>query len=73
MKLFLTVKARSRKEEVIKINETHYKIFVKEPAEKGKANTEIIKVLASYLNISPSKILLISGLTSKEKVIEILH
>lgn len=52
-------------------NETHFKVFVKEPPVEGKANKAIIKAIASYLKIAPSRVEIIRGLTSKEKVMEI--
>ncbi len=46
-------------------------IHVKAPPLKGKANNEIIKGLAKVVKVSSSKIRMVSGLTSTEKVIEI--
>lgn len=43
------------------------KVAVAVPAEKGAANKRIIQVLAKALGISASSILLVSGLTSRDK------
>lgn len=72
MKIFIKANPNSREEKIIKIDETHYSVFVKEPPIKGKANYAIIKLLADYFKASPSSIKIISGYTSRQKIIEIL-
>lgn len=71
MLIFVTVKPRKKENKIEKINETHYVIWTKEPPEKGKANNGVIKLLASYFDLSQSKIILRSGATSKQKVFEV--
>lgn len=76
MKIFVKAKTNSKIEKVERTdslldNETHFKVFVKEPSIEGKANRAIIKAIASYLKISPSRVEIVRGLTSKEKVMEI--
>jgi uncharacterized protein (TIGR00251 family) len=39
--------------------------------EKGKANAEIIRKLAKHFKVPQSSVKIISGLTSKKKIIEI--
>jgi uncharacterized protein (TIGR00251 family) len=39
--------------------------------EKGKANKQLIEVLAEHYHISKSKIKILKGTTSKDKVLEI--
>jgi uncharacterized protein YggU (UPF0235/DUF167 family) len=48
-----------------------YKVSVKEPAVDGKANEAIAKALATYFDVAPSLVRLVSGQTSKRKVFEI--
>lgn len=48
-----------------------YKVSVKEPPRDGKANEAIRKALAEYFDIAPSRVRLILGVTSKQKVFEI--
>jgi len=70
MKIFAKVKPKAKKEEVIKISGTNYKVSVKEPPEKGRANRAVLKALADYFATSQSNIKIISGSTSKLKIIE---
>jgi hypothetical protein len=71
MKIFVKVKPKAREEKIIKLSDTNFKVSVKEAPEKGRANRAVLKVLADYFGTSPSNIKIISGSTSKLKVIEI--
>lgn len=48
-----------------------YKVSVKEAPVGGQANEAIIKALAEYFDTAPSRVNLISGQTSKQKIFEI--
>lgn len=48
-----------------------YKVSVTEMPIGGKANEAIIKALAVYFNITPNRIQLISGQSSRQKIFEI--
>ena len=47
------------------------KVCVKTPAEKGKANTAVEKMIATALGTSANRTKIIRGKTSSRKVIEI--
>ncbi|PIS15457.1 hypothetical protein COT62_03595 [Candidatus Roizmanbacteria bacterium CG09_land_8_20_14_0_10_41_9] len=72
MQYFVQIKTNSRKECVEKIDETHLKVTVNVPPHKGKANGKVIDFLASYFDISPSRIHIISGLKNKNKIVSII-
>lgn len=72
MKIFVRVKPNSRNEKVESMDPTHYKVSVKEPAEEGKANLGVIRVLAEYFNIPKNRISVVSGGASRDKVLEII-
>jgi len=71
MKIFVKVKSRAREEKVEKINDINFKVSVRQLPERGKANLATVKALADYFNVSQSTIKIISGSTSKLKIIEI--
>ena len=83
MKIIIKVKTNAKKESVERVTNTTqnllggdskpdiYKVTVREPPVDGKANKAIIGVLAEYFHVSQSSIYIISGLTSKNKLIEI--
>lgn len=72
MKIFIKVKPKTKEEKVEKIDDVNFKVQVRELPEKGRANRAVIKVLADYFNINQSKIRIVSGSTSKIKIIEIV-
>jgi len=72
MKIFIKVKTKSKEKKIIKVDKTHYIISTNAPPEKGKANKDIIKIISDHFKISKSKIIIISGEKSKEKIIDLL-
>lgn len=39
--------------------------------EKGKANKQLIEILAKHFNLSKSKVRVLKGATSKDKLVEV--
>ena len=72
MKITIRAKPNSYEEKVEKISDTEFIVSVKEPPVKGLANKAIVHALAVYLNIAQARIRIISGRTSRQKVVEIL-
>lgn len=72
MKIFVKAKPNSAEAFVKQIDEQNFEVAVKEPPVQGRANRAIVKALADYLNIAPLRIRIISGYTSRQKVIELL-
>lgn len=71
MKINVKAKPNSKQEKVEKIDEQNYVVFVKEPPEKGKANNAVKNALAVYFKTGSSNVKIISGYTSRNKIIEI--
>jgi hypothetical protein len=72
MKFWVEVKAGTRKEEVSELvgkEKKEYKVSVLEPPEKGRANDAVLKALAKYLGVGLFRLRLVSGATSKRKLI----
>lgn len=66
------VKPNSCKEEIKETGKDNFEVSLKERAEKGKANLALIKSLAKHFSISSSKVKIKAGITSHNKIIEIL-
>ena len=62
---------RSSKNEIVGWENNQLKIRVKEIAEKGKANDELIDFLAKILKLAKSNIIIVKGHFSRTKKIEI--
>jgi len=48
------------------------KVAVRAPPEKGRANEEVVEVLAEFLNIPARQVTVVSGPTSKNKRMRIV-
>lgn len=72
MKIKVNVKTGSSKEQVIVLDAKHFAVHVGEHPEKGKANEAAIKALSKYLGIAPSRIILLRGEKSRNKLFEII-
>ncbi len=62
----------AKKREVISLGKDRYKIKLTSVPEKGKANKELIEVLAEYFNTKKSRIKIIAGEFTREKLVEII-
>ncbi len=65
------VKPNAKKNEIKKIDENHFEVKTTAVPEKGKANEKVIEILSDYLSIPKSKIKLIRGGKTREKIFEI--
>ncbi len=72
MRLFIQAKPNAREEKVEKIDDARLVVSVKEPPVQGRANAAIQKALAEYFKVAPSRVRLVAGYSSKQKVFEIL-
>lgn len=71
MKILVKVKANSKTEKIEKADGKNFIVSVKAPAKEGKANAAVVKALAEYFGVSQSDVRIISGLNSKQKIIEV--
>ncbi|MCX6764993.1 MAG: DUF167 domain-containing protein [Candidatus Nealsonbacteria bacterium] len=71
MKIFIKAKPNSKVEKIEKMSDNVFIVWVREPAEDGKANKAIIEALAEYFKVSKSSVNIVSGHTSKTKIVEI--
>lgn len=71
MKLQIKVIPASSKDCIAGWLEDTLKIKVKAPAEKGKANKAVIKVLEKSLALAKGSVIIESGLTSSRKTVVI--
>ena len=71
MKLQIKVIPSSSKDCIVGWLENTLKIKVKAPADKGKANKAVIKLLEENLKLAKGTISITNGITSGNKIIEI--
>ena len=70
MRIQVKVKPNSRTEEVSRDGDS-FIINVKEPPREGKAIRAVIKLLAEHFGVPKSRVRILSGFRSKNKVIEV--
>lgn len=72
MKVFVFLKPNSRhREEVIANDDGSLTVYTKAPAIEGRANLAAVKLIAKYYGVAPSRVKLVRGVASRNKVFEI--
>jgi uncharacterized protein (TIGR00251 family) len=73
MKSYLTVRVQTRAAMpgVEKTGEAEYRVSVKAAPTKGKANAEVIGILAQHLGIARSQLKIVRGETSRRKLVAV--
>lgn len=69
MKIKVKLHPNSSKEEIKKISDTEFEVWMKKKPIDNKANLELVKVLKKYFR---KEIEIKSGFTSRNKTIEVL-
>lgn len=72
MKISAKIKPNSRhREEVVVNDDGSLTIYTKAPAIEGRANLAAIKLVAKHYGVASSRVKLVRGVTSRNKVFEI--
>lgn len=71
MDIRVTVIPNSKKREIIELDNNHLKIKVRSPAEKNRANKELVSLLAEYYRVKKAAIKIIKGAHSREKLVSL--
>ena len=72
MRVSIRVKANSKCETVEKTGERALAVSVKAPAKEGRANAAVIAAISEYFDVPKSRISIISGAGSRDKIVEII-
>jgi len=71
MRITIIVKPKKSMASVEVVSPSHFIVQVKEPPVDGRANAGVISTIARHFNISPNEINIVSGYSSRMKMIEI--
>ncbi len=71
MYIKVKVTAGAKKETIEKVNDDHYKISVKQRAERNMANDRVIEMLADIFNVNIKQVRIINGHHSPSKMFSI--
>ena len=69
--LKIKVKPNSKQQNILEEPDGSLKISLKSPPVEGKANQELIKLLAKKFGVSKSEIIIKAGLSSRNKLVEL--
>lgn len=72
MKISVKVKPNSKVERVIEVSENKFILCVKAAPKEGRANEAVIRLLSEYFDMPKSRITILRGHTSRNKIIELL-
>ena len=73
MKLLVHVKPRSKKPGVERLQPEEWIVRVSQPALEGRANEAVLAAVADELGISKSRVRLVRGERSRQKLLEVLE
>jgi uncharacterized protein YggU (UPF0235/DUF167 family) len=73
MKIHVRVKPNSSEQKIEDFGDRRYLVYVTSPAEDNEANIEMLKMIGKHLGIPSTKLRIIAGASSKDKVIESVY
>ncbi|MDD5749064.1 MAG: DUF167 domain-containing protein [Actinomycetota bacterium] len=62
----------AKKQEVKNLDDGTYCVKLKNAPEKGKANEELISIIASYFDVDKKSVSIVKGMRGRRKVLEII-
>ena len=71
MLIEINVRPQAKKNEIKELNPGKWRVSLTTVPEKGKANHQLIKLLAKKFNVKKSQVLIIKGQLSSQKLVEI--
>jgi len=71
MTIVVRVKTNARKNEVANLGENKLLVSVSAAPVDGKANERVIELLADYFHVPKRSVVILRGLSSKDKIIEV--
>ncbi|HYB04213.1 MAG TPA: DUF167 domain-containing protein [Nitrososphaerales archaeon] len=72
MLINIHVTTNAKEAEVTKLDEINFEIRVDERAEDGLANGRLLEILSRYFKVPKSKIRIVRGSKSRNKVVEVI-
>lgn len=71
MKISAKVKPNAKENRVERISDNEFLVWVKAPAQENRANQAAREILAEYFGVAKSRVNLLKGKTSRQKVFEV--
>jgi uncharacterized protein YggU (UPF0235/DUF167 family) len=71
MRINVKVKPNSKENKIEKVSNNTFNLWVKQAAKEGRANEAAVKLLSDFFDIAKSRIAIISGHKSKNKIVSL--
>ncbi len=72
MRIEVRVKPNAKKREVTLLEDGTYVVSVSAPPVEGKANEQLVEVLAEYFHKRKREVVILRGTTGRRKLVDIL-
>jgi uncharacterized protein (TIGR00251 family) len=72
MRIRVHVTPNAREASVVKVGEASFEVKVDERAIGGRANRRLLEILSKHFGVPKSRVLLVSGAKSRDKIIEVI-
>jgi uncharacterized protein YggU (UPF0235/DUF167 family) len=72
MRITAIVTPNAAANKVIQVDEATYRVYTTATPKRGTANHAILKLLAEFLDMPPSRLVIRFGRTAREKMVEVL-
>lgn len=73
MRIYVTASPRSSRNKVEKIGDSEYKVYMTTAPVEGKANKQLIDLLADHFKVAKSCVTIVGGKSTKRKMVDILR
>ena len=70
-KISVRVRAGAHRDEVVGVRDKVLLVRVAAPAHEGRANRALCRLLAKRLAVAPSRVVIVRGQRSREKLVEV--
>ena len=71
MKITVRVVPNAKENRIVKESEEKLRVYIREKPREGRANKALIELLSEFFGAEKSRIRIVKGLKSREKVVEI--
>lgn len=75
MYVYVSVETNAKKEQISRLDETHFEISVVEPPKRGEANKAIVRLLTRYYGDKgiKARVRFVHGAASEKKIFDVTY
>lgn len=71
MRLTVLVTPRARREGIERVGDATLRVAVSAPPHEGQANAAVVRAVAAFLDLPPSRVRIVHGRAGRRKTLEI--